>query len=63
MVVQGNKGAVSLRWKMYGVSVCVLNCHLAAHHHANSQRLEGYNNILGGHTFNNKETEMILYHE
>ena len=31
----GNKGCVSVRWSVYGVSVCVLNCHLAAHAHMN----------------------------
>ena len=27
----GNKGTVSIRFNLYGVSICVLNCHLAAH--------------------------------
>ena len=62
-LVQGNKGVVSVRWKIYGVSVCVINSHLAAHTQFNKERIESYNNILGGHTFNDKETEMILYHE
>ena len=31
----GNKGCVGVRWSVYGVSVCVLNCHLAAHTHMN----------------------------
>ena len=59
----GNKGVVSIRWKIYGVSICVLNSHLAAHSHFNKERIESYNNILGSHTFSDKETEMILYHE
>ena len=54
---------VSIRWKIYGVSVCVINSHLAAHSHFNKERIESYNNVLGGLTFSNKETEMILYHE
>ena len=28
---QGSKGCVSVRFKVYGVSICVVNCHLAAH--------------------------------
>lgn len=63
IVLQGNKGVVSIRWKVYGVSVCVLNSHLAAHSHFNQERIESYNTILGSHTFSDKETEMILYHE
>ena len=54
---------VSVRWKVYGVSVCVVNSHLAAHAQFNKERIESYNNVLGSHTFKNKETEMILYHE
>ena len=34
----GNKGCVSVRWSVYGVSVCVLNCHLAAHVYMNKVR-------------------------
>ena len=34
----GNKGCVSVRWSVYGVSVCVINCHLAAHVHMNKVR-------------------------
>jgi len=59
----GNKGCVSIRWKMYGVSVCVINSHLDAHHHQNQLRIDNYNYILGSHMFSNKETEMILYHD
>ena len=75
----GNKGCVSVRWSVYGVSVCVLNCHLAAHTHMNKvsnesyvsivttcsvqDRIEGYNTVLGSHLYSNKDTEMILYHD
>ena len=62
-MLQGNKGCVSMRWSVYGVSVCVVNSHLAAHTQHNQARLDSYNNILGSHTFSNHDTEMILYHD
>ena len=43
-----------LRFSIYGVSVCVLNSHLAAHDHQQAARVESYNTVLGSHTFANK---------
>ena len=60
---QGNKGCVSVRWSLYGVSMVVVCSHLAAHGHMNHERIASYNTILGSHKYSNKETEMILYHE
>ena len=62
-VFQGNKGCVSVRWSLYGVSVVVVCSHLAAHGHMNHERIASYNTILGSHKYSNKQTEMILYHE
>lgn len=59
----GSKGAVSIRFNIYGVSVCVVNSHLAAHDHNQLARVESYNTVLGSHTFAHKETELILYHD
>lgn len=59
----GSKGTVSIRFSIYGVSVCVLNSHLAAHDHNQQARIEGYNTVLGSHTYANKDTELILYHD
>jgi len=59
----GNKGCVSIRWQVYGVSMVVVNTHLAAHGHMNQERLASYNSLLGSHVYNNKDTEMILYHD
>ena len=36
---QGNKGGVSVRLEIHGVSVCFVNCHFAAHDHAITQRI------------------------
>lgn len=60
----GSKGCVSIRFKIYGVSFCVLNAHLAAHTEFNQARIESYNKIMGEHLFTSEtETEMILYHD
>ena len=45
---------------MYGVSVCVVNSHLAAHDHNQLARVEGYNTILGSHIFAQK-VPYLLY--
>ena len=34
---------VSVRFRLYGVSVCVLNSHLAAHTQFNQDRIDSYN--------------------
>lgn len=59
----GNKGCVSVRWSMYGVSIVVLCSHLAAHSHMNHERIASYNTILGSHKYSHKQTELILYHD
>jgi len=59
----GNKGTVSIRFQVYGVSVCVLNSHLAAHDHQNQARIDSYDTILAGHTYRQPSTELILYHD
>jgi len=59
----GSKGVVSVRFRLYGVSVCVLNSHLAAHTQFNQDRIDSYNSVLGGHGYSEKETELILYHD
>jgi len=59
----GNKGTVSIRLKVYGVSLCVLNSHLAAHDEFNQARIESYNTVLGSHAFSERETELIMYHD
>jgi len=59
----GNKGTVSIRFQVYGVSICVLNSHLAAHDHQNQLRIESYDTVLGGHTFSHPATELIMYHD
>jgi len=60
----GSKGCVSIRFKIYGVSFCVLNAHLAAHAEFNEARVDGYNRIMGEHLYtSDSDAEMILYHD
>ncbi|XP_012273105.1 inositol polyphosphate 5-phosphatase K [Orussus abietinus] len=59
----GNKGAVGMRLNIYGVSVCVVNCHLTPHDHLLADRVSDYNTILREHTFSVPDTTNIFYHD
>ncbi|XP_037302498.1 phosphatidylinositol 4,5-bisphosphate 5-phosphatase A-like [Manduca sexta] len=59
----GNKGAVSIRFNIYGCSVCIVNCHLTAHEHLLADRVNDYNTIIKQHVYHVNETSNILYHE
>ncbi|XP_047533359.1 phosphatidylinositol 4,5-bisphosphate 5-phosphatase A-like isoform X1 [Vanessa atalanta] len=59
----GNKGAVSVRFNIYGCSVCLVNCHLTAHEHLLADRINDYNTIIKEHGYHLTETSNILYHD
>ncbi|XP_045772514.1 inositol polyphosphate 5-phosphatase K-like isoform X2 [Maniola jurtina] len=59
----GNKGAVSVRFNIYGCSVCLVNCHLTAHEHLLADRINDYNTILKEHGYQVSETSNILFHD
>ncbi|XP_021188220.1 inositol polyphosphate 5-phosphatase K isoform X3 [Helicoverpa armigera] len=59
----GNKGAVSIRFNIYGCSVCLVNSHLTAHEHLLADRINDYNTIIKQHQYHVKETTNILYHD
>ncbi|VVD04695.1 unnamed protein product [Leptidea sinapis] len=59
----GNKGAVSVRFNIYGCSICLVNCHLTAHEHLLADRIADYNTIIKDHTYHISETSNILYHD
>ncbi|XP_012550986.1 inositol polyphosphate 5-phosphatase K isoform X2 [Bombyx mori] len=59
----GNKGAVSIRFNIYGCSVCLVNCHLTAHEHLLADRINDYNTIIKHHLYHVNETTNILYHD
>ncbi|XP_026682622.1 inositol polyphosphate 5-phosphatase K-like, partial [Diaphorina citri] len=64
MGLWGNKGAISLRLEIYGVNLCVVNAHFAAHDHQNKQRINDYNTVIREQSFTvDKESTRILYHE
>lgn len=63
LFLQGNKGAVSIRYKFYGVSVCVVNSHLAAHDHQLDERIKDFEKIVDEHKFHLKTTPTIFKHE
>ncbi|XP_076232836.1 inositol polyphosphate 5-phosphatase K isoform X2 [Calliopsis andreniformis] len=59
----GNKGAVSIRLNIYGVSLCIVNTHLTPHDHLLQDRIMDYNTILTNHSFSSPDTSKILYHD
>lgn len=59
----GNKGAVSIRFSLYGCSVCVVNAHLAAHDHMLDERIKDYEKIVEEHKFHVKTTQEIFQHD
>ncbi|XP_031634308.1 inositol polyphosphate 5-phosphatase K [Contarinia nasturtii] len=59
----GNKGAVCVRFKLYGVSVCLVNSHLAAHDHMLDERIKDFEKIVDEHKFHIKKTQTIFQHD
>ncbi|OXU29280.1 hypothetical protein TSAR_009446 [Trichomalopsis sarcophagae] len=59
----GNKGAVSIRFNIYGVNVCMVNAHLTPHDHLLADRIADYNTIIREHSYNVPDTTNILYHD
>lgn len=62
-LLQGNKGAVSIRLNVYDVSICIVNAHLAAHDNMLEERINDYNKIVQDHKYNIKIPQNILMHE
>ncbi|KAL4647559.1 hypothetical protein GN956_G8698, partial [Arapaima gigas] len=58
----GNKGAVSTRLSFYGLSLCFLNCHLAAHMEYASERVDEFKYILDAQSFSMENTPRVLDH-
>ncbi|XP_007485811.1 inositol polyphosphate 5-phosphatase K isoform X4 [Monodelphis domestica] len=56
----GNKGGVSISFRIYGYAICFLNCHLPAHLTNNDQRLIDFDKILEMQNFENDNIPNIL---
>lgn len=59
----GNKGAVSVRLSIYGISMCFVNAHLSAHDDHLKDRIEDYNTIVKDHEFHVPEHTEIFFHD
>mgnify|MGYP002717913857 CR=1 FL=1 len=60
----GNKGAVSIRFNIDGVSLVFVASHLSAHDNQLDNRIQEYNSIIESQTFKkNPGTTNILSHE
>lgn len=59
----GNKGAVTIRMNICGVSLCIVNAHLAAHIEHLDQRIKDYYSILDDQVFDDPQANRILSHE
>lgn len=62
-LLQGNKGAVIVRMNLYGVSVCLVNSHLAAHDHMLEERISDYIRIKDATKFSVKVSQSIYEHD
>ncbi len=61
--LQGFKGAVAIRFLLYGNSYCFVNSHLSAHDHNFDLRVSEYGTIVDGVRFDKGANPEILDHE
>ncbi|KAJ8686436.1 hypothetical protein QAD02_022230 [Eretmocerus hayati] len=59
----GNKGAVSMRFNIYGINMCLVNSHLTPHDHLLADRISDYNTIIKDHSFSVPDTTKIFFHD
>lgn len=59
----GNKGAVSIRFNLYGCGLTFVAAHLAAHDHELAERIVDYNQILDNHHYHVKRYKHIFDHD
>ncbi|XP_022161564.1 inositol polyphosphate 5-phosphatase K-like [Myzus persicae] len=58
----GNKGAVSFSFKIYGATICCVNCHFAAHEEYLKHRINDYHTIVESQHFGSSR-KTILNHD
>ncbi|XP_022219786.1 phosphatidylinositol 4,5-bisphosphate 5-phosphatase A [Drosophila obscura] len=61
--IWGNKGAVSVRFTMYGCGLAFVVAHLAAHDHQLDERIDDYKQILENHHYHVKHYREIYDHD
>ncbi|KAH8304613.1 hypothetical protein KR018_000464, partial [Drosophila ironensis] len=61
--IWGNKGAVSVRFTLYGCGLAFVVAHLAAHDHQLDERIEDYRQILENHHYHVKRYREIYDHD
>lgn len=61
--IWGNKGAVSIRFTLYGCGLAFVVAHLAAHDHQLDERIEDYRQILENHHYHVKRYREIYDHD
>ncbi|KRG00360.1 uncharacterized protein Dwil_GK27966 [Drosophila willistoni] len=61
--IWGNKGAVSVRFTLYGCGLAFVVAHLAAHDHQLDERIEDYKQILEHHHYHVKRYREIYDHD
>ncbi|XP_014222858.1 inositol polyphosphate 5-phosphatase K-like isoform X1 [Trichogramma pretiosum] len=57
----GNKGAVSIRFDLYGINICLVNAHLSPHDHLFNNRIIEFDTIMREH-FYTIPTKSIMLH-
>ncbi|XP_073829513.1 inositol polyphosphate 5-phosphatase K [Musca autumnalis] len=61
--IWGNKGAVSVRFNLYGCALCFVVCHLAAHDHHLDERIEDFKQIMDNHHYHVPRYREIYDHD
>ncbi|KAM7349424.1 inositol polyphosphate 5-phosphatase K [Cochliomyia hominivorax] len=61
--IWGNKGAVSIRFNLYGCGLTFIVAHLAAHDHHLDERIEDFKQIMDNHHYHVARFREILDHD
>ncbi|XP_058800391.1 inositol polyphosphate 5-phosphatase K isoform X2 [Phymastichus coffea] len=59
----GNKGAISVRFNLYGVDICIVDAHLTAHDQLLADRIDDYNTIIREHLYTVPEKSHIFFND
>ena len=59
----GDKGAVSIRFDIYGINMIIVCAHLSAHLHENRERISDFWDIVSHQKFRDPDVDKILDHD